>query len=126
MHLMLHLCGGCQEAALVCRLAIACYLVFLGDCDALEAVAKVRQGRPGALQTHQQEHFVQVFQMYLTHLRSGSAHVPCMLPADSKKVVCPLSVCNCCQSVPYLRTACKGLNPAPACITRGACRPASV
>ncbi|DBA94182.1 TPA: hypothetical protein ACH3X1_001813 [Trebouxia sp. C0004] len=55
-------------------LAVACFLVFLGDCDACGAVAKVRRGRPGALQTHQQEHFVQVFQMYLTHLRS--AHSP--------------------------------------------------
>ncbi len=54
---------------LVCRLAIACYLVFLGDCDAHEAVLKVRLGRPGALQTRQQEHFVEVFQMYITHLR---------------------------------------------------------
>lgn len=52
-----------------CRLAIACYLVFLGECRAHEAVLKVRRGRPGALQTHQQEQFVEAFQMYLTHLR---------------------------------------------------------
>ena len=67
-------CTALTVSVTVCRLAIACYLVFLGECDANAAIQRVRKGRPGALQTHQQEHFVQIFQMYLVHLRCAESH----------------------------------------------------
>lgn len=54
---------------LLCRLAIACCLVFVGEHNAQAATALVRQHRPGSLQTHQQEHFVATFETYLAHLR---------------------------------------------------------
>lgn len=71
--------GFSPTAVPACRLAIACYLVFLGECDAHNAILRVRQGRPGALQTQQQEHFVQVFQVYLVHLRYCQPSVQCCL-----------------------------------------------
>lgn len=53
-----------------CRLAIACYLVFEGcHGDPAAVTALVRCKRPGALQTRQQERFVNVFACYLQHLR---------------------------------------------------------
>lgn len=53
-----------------CRLAIACYLVFQGcHGDPAAVTALVRCKRPGALQTRQQERFVNVFACYLQHLR---------------------------------------------------------
>ncbi|KAK9826422.1 hypothetical protein WJX81_003377 [Elliptochloris bilobata] len=51
-------------------LAIACYLVFEGRHGSpADATALVRLKRPGALQTRQQERFVDVFACYLQHLR---------------------------------------------------------
>jgi len=60
----------------------------------------VRQGRPGALQTHQQEHFVQVFQMYLTHLRSGSACTSLQTPKKGcvRFCLCVVAVDLCLKS----------------------------
>lgn len=50
-------------------LAIACYMVFAGECNAADAVASVRRDRPGALQTAAQVMFVSIFEQYLQHLR---------------------------------------------------------
>ncbi len=56
------------------RLAIACYLVFVGGYgEAATVTALVRRRRPGALQTRQQERFVDVFACYLRHLRCAAA-----------------------------------------------------
>lgn len=50
-------------------LAIACYLVFSEGTEPAAAVAQVRAGRPGALQTSDQVKFVYVFERWLAHLR---------------------------------------------------------
>jgi len=50
-------------------LAIACFFVFRGSHVPGAAVADVRAGRPGALQTRAQVLFVRVFGQYLAHLR---------------------------------------------------------
>lgn len=55
-------------------LAIACSLVYTWRMPATEAVATVRKGRPGALQTRAQELFVYVFEQYLAYLH-------CLFPA---------------------------------------------
>ena len=49
-------------------LVLACYMVFCGQHSAAEAIAKTRQGRPGALQTHEQAMFVHVFGCFLRQL----------------------------------------------------------
>lgn len=50
-------------------LVIACYLVFSLGCSATYAIGEVRKGRRGALQTHAQEAFVLVFEIWIQHLR---------------------------------------------------------
>lgn len=50
-------------------LAIACYFVFIGKCSPSVAVAEVRKGRPGALQTAKQVLFVSVFEQYIQYLK---------------------------------------------------------
>jgi hypothetical protein len=50
-------------------LAIACFLVFSRDFIPADAIAAVRTGRPGALQTDEQVAFVHIFRMWLLHLR---------------------------------------------------------
>ena len=66
----LHGGGHVDGTAKSCRLAIACYLVFQGcHGDPAAVTALVRCKRPGALQTRQQERFVNVFACYLQHLR---------------------------------------------------------
>jgi len=58
------------------RLAIACYLVYMGGHgDATAVIALVRRRRPGALQTPQQERFVDVFACYVRHLRCAPSRV---------------------------------------------------
>lgn len=60
-------------------LVLACYSVYSSGASPQNAVATVRRGRPGALQTHEQELFVRVFDCFLQHLRcvySASSAVP--------------------------------------------------
>lgn len=64
-------------------LVIACFLVFSEGLTPTGAVARVRRGRPGALQTPDQVAFVSVFERWVAHLRCH--HWPSGLSAQELK-----------------------------------------
>jgi hypothetical protein len=82
-------------------LAIACHLVYSSGMSAGDAVAAVRAGRRGALQTRAQVAFVHAFEQFVAHLRcayDGEVSPPA--------AAVPATACSHCKQPP--RTPAQG------------------